>query len=167
MIVFFILLLIFIYIIYMCIDSNEFAAAILYFTIWIAINVFIYLCSYSSYINARIFHDTTIEQYTQVINIYEEKALKVFKNSKIKKEDKVQSTIFDSDELNLDLHTDIKYTDYQKNMMKLIQNLQDKVTEYNECIISKRIWSKNIFFNWYIVEPDDDLKPLKLKEVIK
>ena len=59
----------------------------------------------------------------------------------------------------------MKYKGYQENMADMIKELRENIVRYNKVVNKKRIYGKNLFFSWYIVKPDDDMKSLTLKEV--
>jgi len=105
----------------------------------------LYICvcgtSYGSYIDTRTFYDATIEQYASAVEMYEDKAVI-----------DIESAAF----------TDLKYQGYQDNVSGLILSLRRSIIKYNKKLISKRIMKKNLFFNWLIVAPDDDMKILKM-----
>lgn len=98
--------------------------------------------SYSEYISMRSFYDSTIEQYSASIEMYQDKAII-----------DVESAAW----------SDLKYQGYQDNIHELIINLRGRIINYNENLISKRVMKKNPFFSWIIVNPDDNMKVLKMK----
>lgn len=100
--------------------------------------------SYNSYINTRTFYDATREQYANSVEMYRDYALLDLKGA--------AAIAF----------TDLKYQDYQKNISSFIRNLRKQVISYNREIISKRLMKKNFFFNWMIVQPDPDMKIVKM-----
>jgi len=98
--------------------------------------------SYESYVDTRTFYDSTVEQYSTAVEMYGDKAVI-----------DVESAAW----------TDLKYQGYQENMSKAIRLLREKIVKYNKKIISKRIMKRNLFFNWLIVAPDDDMKVIAMK----
>jgi len=98
--------------------------------------------SYSNYLNLRAFYDSTIEQYATAVEMYQDKAVI-----------DIEKAAF----------TDLKYQGYQDNIHELIMDLRERIIRYNEDVISKRIMSKNPFFNWIIVNVDDDMKLMSMK----
>lgn len=99
--------------------------------------------SYSNYVDAKTFYTVTKNQYPQAIEMYEDKAV-------IKVAD-----------ISL---TDLKYQGYQESMASFIEDFRERVVSYNTTITKKRIYNNNLFFNWFIVMPDDDMKPISLIE---
>lgn len=98
--------------------------------------------SYQNYLEARSFYSATKEQYHSAIEIYAEYA------------------VIDMGKASF---TDFKYMGYQENISNFIVDLRNRITEYNETIIQKRIMGKNPFLNWFIIEPDADMLIIKMK----
>jgi uncharacterized membrane protein YeaQ/YmgE (transglycosylase-associated protein family) len=126
------------------VNNDEAPAGILGFVITCIvcsiIPLLILSVSYKTYVDTRTQYDATISQYREAVTMY-------------------------SDHAKIDTEkafTDFKYQGYQKNIADFIKELRRKVTCYNETIISKRVMGKNFFFNWLMVEPDDDMKVLSL-----
>ena len=144
MIIFLITAMLFGLILYYLWKEDEVWAFILWTAIWCLIHLITWWVSYSSYVDARTFYDITKEQYSESIVMYGDKAiLNINENS----------------------FTDMKYKGYQENIAEMIKTLRENIVRYNNVVNKKRIYGKNLFFNWYIVQPDDDMKSLTLKEV--
>ena len=99
--------------------------------------------SYKSYLDSKAFYDATREQYASAIEVYTDHA-----------------TI----DVNSIAWTDLKYQGYQNEVASFIKDLRKKVTEYNETIVKKKVFKKNIFFNWLVVSADPDMVVIKLLE---
>jgi len=99
--------------------------------------------SYSSYIDAKTFHNATCHQYEQAIEGYSSKAL--------------------MNEGAKDAFTDSKYNNYQNNIAELIRDYRDAMIGYNKVITGKKIWKDNTLFGWFIITVDPDMKELDLK----
>jgi len=95
--------------------------------------------SYSSYLDLRKYQ-YTVEQYKSSIILYK------------------NTVVLDSD----DALTDMKYNKNTDALREMINSLKYKIVNYNNILIGKRIMKENIFFNWLIVAPDKDMKPVKL-----
>ena len=125
-------------------QEDEMGAFGLWIAIWGLIHLITWWVSYSGYVEARTFYDITKEQYSESIVMYEDKAvLNINENS----------------------FTDMKYKGYQNNMAEMIKTLRENIVNYNKTVNKKRIYAKNLFFSWYIIKPDDDMKSLTLREV--
>jgi membrane-bound metal-dependent hydrolase YbcI (DUF457 family) len=125
-------------------QESEMGAFVIWIIIWCLVHLITWWVSYSGYVTARTFYDITKEQYSESIVMYENKAvLNINENS----------------------FTDMKYTGYQENMADMIKTLRKNVVKYNTLVNKKRIYGKNLFFSWYIVKPDDDMRSLTLREV--
>jgi hypothetical protein len=98
--------------------------------------------SYQNYLEARSFYSATKEQYHSAIDIYAEYA------------------VIDMGKASF---TDFKYMGYQENISKFIADLRERIIEYNETIIEKRVMGKNPLLNWFIIEPDTDMLIIKMK----
>lgn len=98
--------------------------------------------SYGSYIDMKQTYEATVSQYRNSIEMYKDKAV-IHVNKKT--------------------FTDFKYKGYQKEVSSLIKDLRNKVEEYNELYIGKKEMGGNIFFSWYIIGPDDNMKLIRLK----
>jgi hypothetical protein len=107
---------------------------------------FVWTVSYSSYLSDRSFYDATIEQYSSGIVIYNDYA---------------EIDIADA------AWTDFKYSGYQENMAGFVKDLRSSIIRYNKDIIEKRIMDKNPLFSWMVIAPDDDMKVIKMKTVMK
>jgi hypothetical protein len=103
--------------------------------------------SYDSYVNARAFQDSLVDQYKGAITMYEDKSISI----------DVKRAALDAYVI-----TDLKYKGYQDNMADFIKDLRNQIVEYNKCVITKRLMKKNFFYNWYIIPPDDDMKPISI-----
>jgi len=100
--------------------------------------------SYSDYISLRTTYDGIVEQYRDAVDLYGEKAIAI-------------------DAQKAFALTDFGHQGYQAAMSSFIKDLRETVTTYNRILIKKRILGKNIFFGWYITEPDPDMKILQLR----
>ena len=98
--------------------------------------------SYKSYIDMSQTYEATVSQYRSSVKMYEDKAVL---------------------ELDESSFTDFKYEGYQKQMGSMVKELRNKVTDYNELYIGKKKMSKNFWLGAYIVEPDEDMKLIRLK----
>jgi hypothetical protein len=107
---------------------------------------FAWSISYSSYLSDRSFYDATMEQYSSGIVIYNDYA-----------EIDIADTAW----------TDFKYKGYQENMAGFVKDLRGSIIRYNRSIIKKRVMDKNLLFSWMVVAPDDDMKIIKMKTVMK
>lgn len=126
-------------------DDNKaagIAASIIALAIWVIIIGFLKWWSYGNYVDDRVFFDATREQYTESVRMYKDYALL---------------------DVNGAAWTDLKYQGYQENAAAFIKDLRGKVVEYNESILSKRVVKKNIWFNWFITVPDDDMVVIRMK----
>jgi len=112
--------------------------------ITLVVCIIVWCQSYSSYLDARTFYDSTREQYANSVEMYHDYALLDLKGA--------AAIAF----------TDYKYQDYQKNMADFIRVLRGSVIRYNKRIISKRIMKKTFFFSWLIVAPDPNMKIVKM-----
>lgn len=108
----------------------------------ICIFLLIISVSYTSYLEARSFWDSTSFQFRDSIEIYGDKAAI-----------KVTDSAF----------TDFKYNGYQENIASFIKDLRTYIVWYNTILIQKRLMKKSLMFNWLIVGPDDDMKILSMK----
>ncbi len=97
--------------------------------------------SYKTYLDARAFYSATKEQYASAITVYKDHATI-----------DVQSIAW----------TDLKYQGYQNEVASFIKDLREKVTEYNETIVKKKVFKSNILFNWLVIAPDPDMVVIKL-----
>lgn len=97
--------------------------------------------SYDTYLDCKTFFDGTKEQYASAVTMYSNYA-----------EIDLKSAAW----------TDFKYKGYQENVAGFISSLRQKIVNYNEMIISKRVMGKNLFFSWLIVEPDDDMLVIRM-----
>ena len=95
--------------------------------------------SYDTYLDNRSFYTATIEQYRSNVTMYKEYA-----------------------QIDMTGYTDFRGQGYQKEMSDKIQNLANVIIKYNTSIIEKRIMKKNVIFSWLIIEPDNDMKIIKL-----
>lgn len=127
------------------IDALSFWGAVLLFislvglvccliTVWV---------SYEGYLDHRAFFDSTKEQYFSSIKMYTDRAVL-----------KVTPSTYTFNEL--------RYEDYQANLASYINTLRDQVVKYNKGLIIKRKRNENPFFNWLIIIPDPDMKPIEL-----
>ena len=112
--------------------------------VWIMTATIIVGTSYDSYLEVRAFHDAIVEQYRDAIDMYSEKAIAI-------------------DARKAFALTDFGYAGYQQAMAEFIKDLRHQVSLYNETFIKKQQLVKNPFFNWYIIEPDPDMKLLRLR----
>lgn len=112
--------------------------------VMLIIYTIIWTSSYDSYLDMKKFYNSTKEQYTSSINIYEDKAVLTIS----------EDTFI----------TDMKYQGYQANILELIKDLRKKIVIYNETLVGKNTMKQNLFFNWFIVSPDPDMKIMILKE---
>jgi len=98
--------------------------------------------SYGTYVKSRAFWDATREQYAEAVQIY-------------------------SDHATIDMgkatFTDFRYQGYQDNISGMISTLRREIVQYNQKFVAKRTMGKNPFFSWMIVEPDDDMKIIKMR----
>ena len=62
--------------------------------------------------------------------------------------------------------TDLKYNENTRVLAELIDKYRYHITNYNNILIGKRIMKGNIFYNWLIVSPDDNMKPIKFMDDI-
>lgn len=120
--------------------DNTIGTTIACLILWAALIVCPIWKSYSTYVEARVFYDGIHEQYRDTITMYADRA------------------VIDAE----GAFTDFRYKGYQKAIAGFISDLRYKITKYNTNIISKRVMKRNLFFSWYIVAPDDDMKPLAL-----
>ena len=97
--------------------------------------------SYDKYLQDRAFFSATKEQYHSAITVYENHA-----------------TI----NMNRASFTDLKYQGYQENIGKFVSDLRNNIINYNESIVKKRVMGDNLFLNWFIVEPDNDMVIIKM-----
>lgn len=98
--------------------------------------------SYDTYLDDRAFYSATSEQYFSAITVYKDHAVI---------------------DMGKAAFTDFKYQDYQKNISSFVTSLRNKIIDYNESIVKKRTMGKNPFFNWFVIEPDDDMVIMKMK----
>lgn len=103
--------------------------------------------SYGNYIGLKQYN-VTIQQYANSINLYSKLAVP-------------NKNIAQSQEI-----TDLKYQNYQTSIKKLIKDLRWRTVRYNEVLIGKRELNNNIVFNWLIITPDENMKILKMEDVI-
>lgn len=99
--------------------------------------------SYESYLDQRAFFDSTKEQYFSAVKMYTDRAVL-----------EVAPSTYTFNEL--------RYEDYQANLASYINTLRDQVVEYNKGLIKKRKRGGNPFFDWLIISPDSDMKPIEL-----
>lgn len=99
-------------------------------------------CSYGTYLDTRSFYSATKEQYHSAIDVYKDHAVI---------------------DMGKAAFTDLKYQGYQENVGSFVNDLRDKIIEYNTIIVKKRVMGKNLFFSWLIIEPDDDMVIIKMK----
>jgi len=104
-----------------------------------AIVLLIYMLSFDSYSRSRAQYDRVVAQYGQAVVIYQNKATIDVK--------KVGDTF-----------TDLRFQGYQEKMSEFIADLRKTVTEYNNTIITKKVWSRNFMVGGYIVQTDPDMK---------
>ena len=100
--------------------------------------------SYQSYVDTRTFYDSTVEQYSTAVEMYNDKAVI-----------DVESAAW----------TDLKYQGYQDNISKLILDLRNRIIIYNNNFIKMNKMHSNPFFSWLVVPMDDDMKIIKMKVV--
>ena len=62
--------------------------------------------------------------------------------------------------------TDLKYNENTRVLSEIIDRYRCNVTRYNNILIGKRVMKGNIFYNWLIISPDDDMKPIKFMDDI-
>ena len=98
--------------------------------------------SYGSYVRMRTTYDATVTQYKDAVEMYEDKAVLDIERAAL---------------------VDFQYKGYQANISAFIVALREKVVEYNETYIGKKIMSKNILFWPMIIGPGDHLKPISIK----
>ena len=98
--------------------------------------------SYNSYVDTRVFYDATREQYAEAVTVYKDHAVI----------DMGKATF-----------TDFKYQGYQDNVAELVIHLRNEIVNYNKTITEKRVMARNPLFSWFIIEPDDDMKIIKMK----
>ena len=98
--------------------------------------------SYDSYVDARTFYDTTREQYSSAVVIYQDAAVI---------------------DMGKAAFTDLKYQGYQDNISSFIKDMRRRIVWYNKMVQSKRIMKKNPFFSWLIVNADEDMKLIRMK----
>ena len=98
--------------------------------------------SYTTYLPLRAFYDVTVNQYRDSITLYKTLAV-------IDVEDSM---------------TDFRYEGYQESISRMIIDLREKITWYNNAVVIKRKLKANPFFDWFIIAPDKDMKLLALKE---
>ncbi len=99
------------------------------------------LISYTSYLNMKAFYESTYEQYSESIEIYQDKA------------------IIDTEVA----FTDFKYQGYQDNISSYVRDFRNKMIWYNELYIKKTAMNQNIFVNWLIIPPDENMKLMQMK----
>ncbi len=115
----------------------------------------LYILSYDSYLDL-VNTKASISQYTQTIELYKENGLKEFRNT-----NRAPDALDYSGEM-----TDIKFSEYQKNMSEMIENLKYKVVNYNNIVSTKRAKLKGKIFNWLIYPPDDDMQCMDMQELV-
>jgi len=101
--------------------------------------------SYGSYLHNTSFYTTVVEQYRDAINMYEDKAMIDL--------DKVKDTL-----------TDFRYEGYQESIAGMIATLRDKVAHYNRVFVEKGILNNNWFFNWLIINNNENTKLIRLSD---
>ena len=95
--------------------------------------------SFNSYVGMRAFFDKTEENYTQAIAIY-------------------KAELRESDVNSAWVVTDLINQGYQTGLHDFINDYRDKVIRYNRTFIGKKKYADNIFFSWFIIEPDEACK---------
>jgi len=123
-------------------NENGIAAAIIVSIILTMISALAWSGSYSTYLETRSFYSATKEQYHSAIEIYGDYAVI---------------------DMGKAAFTDLKYQGYQENISGFITDLRNEIIKYNKTIVEKRIMGKNLFFSWFIIEPDDDMVIIKMK----
>jgi hypothetical protein len=98
--------------------------------------------SYDSYVDTRTFYNATREQYAGAVTVFKDHAVI---------------------DMGVAAFTDFKYQGYQEHVAKLVIDLRNSIIEYNKMFVSKRVMGQNWFFSWLIIEPDDDMKIIKMK----
>jgi len=108
----------------------------------VAISGLIIAGSYNTYLDQRAFYDATMEQYASAITMYKNYA-----------EIDVKTAAW----------TDLKYQGYQDNIADLIKNLRNRIIKYNEAYVKKNKLHANLFYSWFVVGMDEDMKIIKMK----
>lgn len=114
--------------------------------------------SYYTYLD-MVEEQAVIKQRAATINLYVDKALTEMQagSGTIRNGDLV---ITKSTEL-----TDFKYTNYQKEIATLVNELKYAVIAYNSNLVGKRKMYESPFWSWCIVPPDEDMKLLDIDEL--
>ena len=108
--------------------------------ILVTISTITILNSYANYARAKVFYETTQEQYRSSLIIYQgEKVLTI-----------------------QGVSTDLVNLGYQENIETFIRALRNRIIKYNNTITSKRIYATNLFFKPFIVLPDDSMIPIRM-----
>lgn len=102
--------------------------------------------SYKTYLDARSFYTSTVEQYATAVDIYGEKAVI-----------DIEAVAF----------TDFKYKGYQENIAGFVKDLRNEIVKYNKMMVAKMTMDKNPLFSWLIVAPDKDMKLITMKTALK
>jgi hypothetical protein len=104
--------------------------------------------SYNNYLNARAYYDNLLAQHRAAIVMYEDKAVAI-----------------DMEKAARGALTDLRFQGYQEKMASFIMDLRSNIIWYNKMVIKKNYMKKNFFYNWYIVAPDPDMKPVNIVEL--
>lgn len=106
------------------------------------VGAFTYGQSYHTYVEIRAFYDHVQYQYKDALVIYEEKAiLRISEQS----------------------FTDFRYEGYQQTLGEFIRELRDQIALYNREYSRKITWKQTIV-GFFIVPPQDDMRPIELRE---
>jgi len=98
-------------------------------------------CSYGSYVDLRTYKDGEILQHDL-------KALNA-----------VSQTINADDNLIAE-----SKDGYYEGLVEGIYDAKRRINDYNRTIIEKKMYGNNIFFGWYVIEPDEDMKVIDVSE---
>ena len=110
-------------------------AVVVGFVIWFA--------SYGSYTNLRAEWDGVCLQYSQAIDLYEDKI--IINTNKV--------------------FTDFRYQGHPEQVAKLITDLRNRVARYDKVFISKKKWKETFLVGAFIREPDKDMKLLAINNL--
>ena len=121
---------------------------ILGFALTIAAIVIFTIMSYSHYLQIRTFYTATKEQYRSAITLLNQNVLEVPYSS--------------SQAL-----TDFTGKEYTKEVSSKIDDFKKQVIRYNRNFIRKKVMGRNWFFKGLVIQPDDDMKIIRLIPVKK
>ncbi len=105
--------------------------------------------SWDSYLDLVQLH-ASIKQNSDAVMLYSNKAVREFS----------------LEEGDAEL-TDLKYQKYQDNLYSLITTAREDVIRYNKILSAKNARLRSKFLNWFVVAPDDYMKPIDFEELVK